>query len=400
MPRFDSPRSPMAPWPEPDAEALEHSRRMVGQIERAIAQAGGWIGFRTFMDLVLYAPGLGYYAAGTQKFGPAGDFVTAPEISPLFSRCLARQCAQVLRALGGGDLLELGAGTGTMAADLLAELDRLGLCPERYLILEPSPQLRQRQRETLETRLPHLADRVQWLESLPEEPIRGVVLANEVVDAMPVRCFALREHGVMERGVSLTAAGLGWAEREADAELRARVEGLLGSLPERLPQGYQTELNPDIGPWLRSIAGIIESGAVVLIDYGYPRCEYYAPERVEGTLLCHYRHRVHDDPFLWPGLQDITASVDFTAVAEAAVAAGFVVDGFTTQASFLIANGLEDLYQAALDARPEHVYELSQQVQRLTLPGEMGERFHAIALTRGLDLALSGFRLRDFAHRL
>lgn len=399
MSRPETPSAAQARWPEPDAEALAHSARVVEAVAREIEQAGGWISFRRYMDLVLYAPGLGYYAAGSRKLGADGDFVTAPEISPLFARCLARQCAEILAAVDGGELFEFGAGSGAMAAELLLELESLGCPLRRYRILEPSPELRQRQRETLSARAPNGLDRVEWVEALPRRPIAGVVLANEVLDAMPVQCFVLTERGVSERGVGLSDQGLTWVEREAETVLRERVEQILEGRARPAP-GYRSELNPGLGPWLRSLAGLLESGAALLIDYGYPRHEYYAEERRDGTLLCHYRHRAHDDPFLWPGLQDITASVDFTAVAERAVDAGLAVAGYTTQAGFLIASGLDSVYQAALDARPEQLYALSQQVQRLTLPAEMGERFQVIGLTRGLDRSLSGFSLRDLAHRL
>jgi SAM-dependent MidA family methyltransferase len=399
MPRPKTPSAAQARWPEPDAQALAHSAQMVAQVEHAIEQAGGWISFRRYMDLVLYAPGLGYYAAGSRKLGADGDFVTAPEISPLFARCLARPCAEILGDLGDGELFEFGAGSGAMAAELLLELESLDCPPQRYRILEPSPELRQRQRDTLGARAPEWLDRVEWVEALPQRPMTGVILANEVLDAMPVQCFGLTEQGVTERGVGPSDQGLTWVEREAENGLRDRVERILEGRARPAP-GYRSELNPGLGPWLRSLAGLLGAGGALLIDYGYPRHEYYAAERRDGTLLCHYRHRVHDDPFLWPGLQDITASVDFTAVAEGAVDAGLDIAGYTTQASFLIGSGLDAVYQSALDARPEQLYALSQQVQRLTLPAEMGERFQVIGLTRGLDRSLSGFGLRDLAHRL
>lgn len=399
-----SPPRPARPGlglPEPEGEARALSERLQACIREVLARAGGWISFREYMELALYSPGLGYYAAGLRKFGAGGDFVTAPELSPLFARCLARQCAQVLDVLGGGEILELGAGSGAMAAELLAELERLGRLPERYAILELSGELRERQRERLAARVPRLVGRVSWLDRLPRPPLRGLVLGNEVLDAMPVQVFALRAEGIKERGVGLGPGGvLVWEERDADAALRARIERLLADLPHRLAPDYVSELNPNLPGWMRALADSLEAGLVLLIDYGYPRHGYYAAERTQGTLICHYRHRSHDDPFFWPGLQDITANVDFTAVAEAAAEAGLGLAGFTTQANFLIGCGLDEVYQAALQAAPGRLYALSQEVQRLTLPAEMGERFHAIGLSRGLDLVPRGFALRDMSNRL
>lgn len=393
--------APAIDLPEPGSEERAHSERLQAQIRDTIDMAGGWISFRHFMELALYAPMLGYYVAGARKFGREGDFVTAPEVSPLFSRCLARQCAQVLEALDGGDILEFGAGTGLMAVDLLAELERVGRLPERYLILELSPELKARQRETLAARVPDLLARVHWIERLPAAPIRGVILGNEVLDAMPVQLFALHSAGIMERGVGVGAGGaFAWQEQPADEPLRARVTHLLEDLPHALVPGYCSELNPNLEGWMQSVADALAAGAVLLVDYGYPRHEYYSPERDEGTLLCHYRHRAHPDPFFWPGLQDITANVDFTAVAEAGTQAGLTLAGYTTQANFLIGCGLDAVYQQALAAAPDDLYRLSQQVQRLTLPGEMGDRFYAIGFTHGLDLPLAGFSVRDLCNRL
>jgi SAM-dependent MidA family methyltransferase len=347
------------------------------------------------MSLALYAPGLGYYNAGAQKFGAAGDFVTAPEISPLFARTLARQVADVLSGLGRGDLFELGPGSGVMAAELLAGLERLGELPATYLLLEVSPELRERQRATLAARVPQLLERVSWLEALPEPPIEGVIIANEVLDALPVHLFCLTAQGIIERAVGWDGSRFCWVERDPKPTLGAAVVEL-GLTPTA--QGYCSELNLALRPWVRALAGCLQRGLVLLVDYGYPRSEYYLPERVTGTLMCHYRHRAHPDPFLYPGLQDITAHVDFTAVAKAAVEAGLQVVGFTDQASFLINCGLtEHLEVAATDA--ERLI-LAQQVKTLTLPSEMGERFKVMGLGRGLTGGLRGFARVDRAARL
>ncbi len=386
--------------PEPTADEQEHSARLQETIRGEIQAAGGMIPFTRYMQLALYAPGQGYYSAGASKLGAAGDFVTAPEVSPLFSRCLAHQCAQVLHALeGGGSVLEFGAGSGVMAGDLLAELEVLNVLPDRYYILEVSPDLRARQRQWLKSRAPRWFDRVRWLDDLNGLTVPGVVLANEVLDALPVQCFMMRGEGVFERCVGEVDAGFGWVEREADVKLRERVELLrLQTGPWRLP--YGSEWSPWLTPWMRRVASVLQRGAMILIDYGYPRREFYLPERSMGTLICHYRHLAHEDPFSHVGVQDLSASVDFTAVAEAGAEAGLHLAGYTHQAAFLLANGLDELYQAAFDVPERERIELSRQVKLLTLPSEMGERFQVIALTKGLDFPLRGFALRDLTHRL
>lgn len=386
--------------PEPAPDAWEHSSWLAGLIRREMSQQEGRLAFDRFMELALYAPGLGYYAAGARKFGEAGDFVTAPEISPLFGRCVARQCRQVLAFLDGGDLLEFGAGTGALAADLLLELEALASLPGRYLILELSPDLRQRQRETLAARAPHLLDRVEWLDALPDPGFRGAVVANEVLDAMPVSRFRIGEDGVREGFVCWRDEGFRafW-----DEPLTPGLEEAVSALQECLggfDAGYESELNLRAGPWLRELAQSMEAGAVLLIDYGYPRTEYYHPQRSAGTLLCHYRHRAHGDPLILPGLQDITAHVDFTAVARAGLDAGFDLGGYTTQAHFLLGCGLDALIAASDPHDVKAHLTLMQGVKRLTLPSEMGERFQVLALTRRLDRPLAGFSLRDLRGRL
>ena len=392
--------SPHDRLPAPDPAAAAHSARLLEQIRVEITAAGGAISFARFMDLALYAPGLGYYRAGARKFGPDGDFVTAPELSPLFSRCLARQCRPILEALGGGTLLELGAGTGVMAADLLRELRALDALPERYAILELSGELRQRQHQTLAERTPELLDRVVWLDTLPDPGLRGVVLGNEVLDALPVERFRVTEAGPRRLAVSWNETRLDWMEGDEDPEVTAAVAGIEQALGWPLPSGYVSEYVPHLEAWLRTIAGTLAAGALLFVDYGYPRRDYYHPERAAGTLLCHYRHRVHDDPLILPGLQDITASVDFTAVADAALAAGLEVAGYTAQNYFLFGCGLMELLAEADPADTLRYLEQTRQVKLLTLPGEMGERFQAIALTRDLDLPLRGFTMRDERGRL
>lgn len=388
----------IADLPQPDAPAKAASAALCGRIREEIERDGGMIPFRRYMELALYAPGLGYYAAGAHKLGAGGDFVTAPEVSPFFSRCLARQCAEVLETTGG-DILEFGAGTGRMAADLLAALERLGHLPARYLILEVSPDLRERQHRALAERVPSLLNRVSWLDEPPAH-LRGVVLANELFDAMPVDVFAIRGDAVMERCVGADDGGFTWRERPCGAALGGHVRAIEDAIGAHLPPDYVSEVNPNLHGWFSMLAGTLEAGVALFADYGYPRREYYHPQRTTGTLRAHYRHRMIDAPFFLPGLCDITADVDFTAVAEAAGDAGFDVAGFTTQAWFLMGAGLDAVFAEAAAKEPERMLEFSQQVKRLTLPGEMGERFHVIALAKGFDAPLHGFSVRDFRERL
>jgi len=383
-------RQDLRDLPSPTPAALLHSKRLSKRLRDEIASAGGVIGFERFMDLALYAPGLGYYSAGARKFGAEGDFVTAPEISPLFSRCLAVQCAEVLAAVGGGDILELGAGTGALAAGMLEELAQLQQLPGRYLILEVSAELRERQRHMFAEQAPALLGKVEWLECLPSA-FTGVIVANEVLDALPVSRFRRATQGFEEFTVAVEADRFVWRLRPASAELRAALTALESSLPQPLVEDYRSEICMRLPALLYSLADLLTRGALLLVDYGYPRHVYYHPDRYMGTLMCHYRQRAHEDPLLFPGLQDITAHVDFTAVAEAATAAGLELEGYTTQAHLLLALGVAEL---------AHNWRAAREVKLLTLPDEMGERFKAMAFSKRLDIALRGFSLQDLSYSL
>jgi SAM-dependent MidA family methyltransferase len=386
---------PMSP------EEARHSARLAARLREEIVAAAGWLSFERFMELALYAPGLGYYSAGSVKIGAGGDFVTAPEVSDLFSRCLARQCAQVLAATGG-EILELGAGTGRMAAVLLTELAAQGAAPQRYAILEVSAELAARQRARVAQLPPHLAERVVWLESLPAQPFAGVILANEVADALPFRRFTCRAGGVAELGVALGAGAAELTFREqpaaADAPLARACAQLLIALPAPLPTGYTSEVCLRLSPWIASLGDCLARGALLVCDYGLPRRHYYHRQRTSGTLRCHFKHRAHDDPYINVGVQDITAWVDFTRVAEAALGADLTVSGFATQAAFLLALGLEGHVAAAAD--PAQRARLAGEARRLLMPEEMGEVFKVMALTRGCDVALRGFALQDLRDQL
>jgi SAM-dependent MidA family methyltransferase len=390
--------SPVA-LPTPDAKAQAVSERLMRQIVRAIEQSGGAIPFDTFMDMALYAPGLGYYVAGSRKFGEQGDFITAPEVSPLFAQCLARQLAPILSDLPSADLLEFGAGSGILAADLLKALSNLGQLPDRYQILEVSPELKSRQKATLEARVPELLERVVWLQRMPEQ-FSGCVLANELLDALPVSRFRIQDGEIQEcfvvqDGDQLTAS----FGEPTTLGLKAAVEQLQAQYGP-FKSVYQSEINLRQAAWIKSLAQSINQGIVLLIDYGYSSAEYYHPQRDQGTLMCHYRHRAHSDPFRWVGLQDITCQVDFTTAAKVAIESGFRLGGYTTQAHFLLANGLDTLLA---DSDPEDVTKhmsLIQGVKRLTLPSEMGERFKVLGLLKGLQINLQGFTMRDMCERL
>ena len=389
--------------PEPSADALIHSQKLVGVILKEIKNNKGSISFKRYMEIALYEPALGYYVAGSHKIGAQGDFITAPEISPLYSQCIANQCAEILKKVGGcpstllrTSILELGAGSGTMAKDILLELERQRQLPEKYYILDLSPDLIQRQQQTIQQYAPHLLERIEWLSQLPEE-FTGVIIGNEVLDAMPVDVFTLHDDNIYEHHVIWEDGKLLEQLQAASEELQQRVQQL--NIPQDATP-YTSEINPNIEGWLNTLNSCLNKGVILLADYGYPRSEYYLADRNKGTLICHYQHLVNDAPLHYPGLQDITASVDFTAVAEAADTCELNVAGFTSQAGFLANSGLEQQFMDSLEENPDMQYKLAQQVRMLSLPSEMGERFKFIALTKNFDESLIGFSTLDQRYRL
>ena len=391
----------MNPLPPPDPAALAHSEQLRALIRADIRAQGGSIPFSRYMELALYAPGLGYYSAGSTKFGVAGDFVTAPELGPQFAQCVAEAVSPVLRGIGPeSDFVELGGGSGAFAKDGLRALDARHALPRAYRILEPSADLRERQRTRLHAALKAAVfARIEWIDRPPEQPWRGVLFANEVLDALPTTRFSLAQGEVMEEHVALDASGDFTVRlRPADLLVGGAVRHIERSLGRAFEDGYRSEVLPQLPYWIQAVCGTLDRGLALFVDYGYPRSEYYLPERREGTLVCHYRHRAHADPFHLPGLQDLTAFVDFTAVAEAGLHAGFELAGFASQAAFLLNNGLQDRLQlAGADAVAQHRRNL--EAKRLTLPGDMGERFKAIGLQRGID-ATDQFAFGDQSHRL
>ncbi len=384
--------------PEPSTDLAEHSERVQDFICEVIEQAGGEIPFCRFMALALYAPNLGYYSAGNQKLGVGGDFITAPEISSLFSVSLAKQIAQILHQ-AGGDVIEFGAGSGIMAADMLLELERLKQLPERYYIIEVSADLRQRQQQTIAEKAPGLSDRVEWLDELPKQ-VTGVVVANELLDAMPVHRFVMRDSVANEVMVAWDELSRQFQTTEqpiTEPRLHSEITQL------QLPDGYSSEINLNANDWVATMGKSLQTGAIILIDYGYPRHDYYHPQRTDGTLLCHYQHRAHPNPLILAGIQDITAHVDFTAIADTALDAGLHVHGFADQCNFLLGCGITDYLSRMIQFDSKNTkaqIEVTNQLKKLTLPDEMGESFKVICLSKGVDIPLLGFSIRDDRNRL
>jgi len=388
-----------ASLPEPDELGAEHSARVRDYLRKKIADAGGHVSFVEFMHEALYAPGLGYYSAGSAKFGAGGDFVTAPEVSSVFGRVLARQCAEVLGEVENAEVLEIGAGSGRLAVDMLSELEGLNAIPAVYQILEVSPDLADRQRKRLREELPHRVDRVQWLSDLPKT-FSGVIVANEVLDALPVERFVRRTSGVFQLCVSMDDKEFTWLEVEAPDRLDTAVRAIEADIGQVFPDGYTSEVSMAASSWIAELAGCLDRGAAFLFDYGISRREYYAPDRTDGWLRCHFRHHAHSNPLIHPGIQDLTAWIDFSSIATAAVEAGLDILGYQTQSQFLMGGGLEIELQGFRDLSLPEQMKLSGQIKTLTLPGEMGENFKCMALGSGDIATPSAFNFADRTHVL
>lgn len=381
-------------------EESAHGERVAGHLRERIAAAGGWLPFSRFMQEALYAPGVGYYMAARPLFGAAGDFVTAPELTPLFADCLANQLAELLASVPGADLVEFGAGSGRLALDLLDAFQRRGALPRRYRIVETSPALCERQRATLAAR-PAIAARVEWLDAPPADAWQGIAFANEVVDALPVDRFRIEDAGVSAVGVVCEPAGFAWQARPAEVRLADAVGGIQAELPAPMPAGFVSECRPGLAEWLAAATASLVRGALLVIDYGLPRTQYYHPSRDGGTLAAFRRHRRHEAVLAHPGLQDLTAWVDFSALAAAGRAAGLALAGFATQAHFLAALGIDgELSRRSAGVPERDRAALAQAASTLLLPGEMGERFKAMLLTRGLAGEWRGFGFRDLSESL
>jgi len=387
------PSIPTTTLPLPSNEAASHSNKLTELIRRDIEAQGGWISFARYMELALYAPGLGYYTAGAHKLGEAGDFITAPELSPLFGRTMAHQVAEIM-SCSQPHILELGAGSGKLAADMLEELEQTGYLPDSYSIIEVSADLRARQQSLLKERLPHLIDRVNWLDSLPEL-FSGAIVGNEVLDALPVNLVHWHDSEITERGVAYSGNGFVWQKREI-----SNPDLLNAAKKITVTEDYVSEISLSSRGLISSLAQLLEQGAILLIDYGFGSREYFHPQRNRGTLMCHYRHQAHDDPFFLPGLQDITAHVNFTDITESAIDAGLELMGYTTQAFFLLNCGITEILE---ESSPENIRDYlpkSGQLQKLTSPAEMGELFKVIALGKNMDVPLRGFMRGDLTRTL
>ncbi len=396
--------------PEPDDAAKQRSCLVVECVESTCAASDGWISFSEFMNIALYQPGLGYYTGGLQKFGAKGDFITAPEVSPLFGQCVALQLADILKKFRVESdekvyVMEFGAGSGLLAIDILQQLESLNVLPDEYLIVELSAELKQRQQKTIKDKSAELLNRVKWLDQLPDDLSSVVVIANEVLDAMPVENFKVTSSGVESLMVAVENNRIVSKYMPASDE----VKKIIAELEQRsefqfsgdsFPEEYCSEYNPAIQAWLALLASKIDKMVVLLIDYGYNEKEYYHADRATGTLMCYYQHRAHSDFSYWPGLQDITAFVNFTDVAYSAVDLGLEVAGYTTQAAFLLSCGLPDLHQSQVSDDVQQQVKLSQQIKTLTLPSEMGDRFKVIALTKNYNESLKGFSMLDLRNRL
>ena len=379
-------------WAKPEGSACSHSAAVARYIRERIEDAGGVLPFDQYMDAVLYAPGLGYYATGTRKFGEGGDFVTAPEMGPLFGRCLAHEVGPVLEMIDAPCVLEFGAGSGALAQSLIEALVASGQLPSRYCILEISPDLRERQRERLEPLAKSYGLTIEWLEQIPSEPLHGVILANEVVDAFAVTRFRVIEGRPWRAGVCIEGDGFAWdwiddlAPDSVAAKIVRRYE---------LAEGYTSEVCPRADAWIDTLSHCLEQGLAIVIDYGFSAGEYYLPERSQGTLRCHYQHRAHNDPLIFLGIQDITCHVDFSGLADAGQAAGFDILGYTSQEAYLLSLGLLDLAAPQPEDDEKAVLARAAEVKQLILPSQMGEAFKVMALGRNLDQKLQGFDLRD-----
>jgi len=392
--RLQQAQRAVAELPEPDSAAQAHSLQLIAVIKECMTQQGRALSFHDFMQLALHAPGLGYYSAGSHKLGKDGDFITAPETSPLFSRCLAHAIQPILKSLPQRHVLEVGAGSGVMAAGVLNELAAINCKPDSYTILEVSADLKQRQTETLQQH----ASVVNWMDNLPEN-FTGVVLANELLDAMPVHRVVWAQGNLQECYVAWQEDRFVWqAGPLSDPRLQSRFDEIIKRLGD-LPDGYITEINLAAEDWINTLGASLKQGLLLFIDYGFAQHEFYHPQRTQGTLMCHYRHRAHADPLILVGLQDITAHIDFTAMADSALAANMNVAGYTTQAHFLLGSGLTELV-AQIEGDAVQQLELANQVKRLTLPQEMGELFKVMALTKNLRINMPGFVLRDLRNSL
>ena len=383
--------------PTPDDASLRHSSVLVEKLTERIKQKKGWISFADYMQFVLYEPGLGYYSAGTQKLGKGGDFTTAPEISDLFGISIADYLITALDGLKSPSILEIGAGSGQLALNILSQLETEEFELEQYYILELSADLKERQQKLL-SQLPGVAAQVTWLDSLPDNLITGAIIGNEVIDAIPFQRFKIAGNDIYELGVSSGSNQFYEQEQQASEALIESVRSIEQKLGYQLPDQYQSEVRLNYEDWFRSVSAALTQGIMIFIDYGFCRSEYYSPSRSDGTLVCHYQNIAHYEPLLFPGLQDISAWVDFSLVADNALDQSCKVFGYTSQMEFLLSSGI--LGRVDAEHPQDEEYNINQSLKQLLLPSQMGEAFKCMLLSKNYNLGMDNLEAKDYRYML
>jgi len=391
-------RSERQDLPTPDDASLNHSSIVLEELTKKINTNEGWINFADFMQFILYEPGLGYYSSGTRKLGAGGDFTTAPEISNFFGACLANCMIKILHGCPKQMILEIGAGSGQLAFDILTRLDNRGFVLDQYYILELSADLKERQQRLLSKLPNNLLKKVIWLDALPENFITGVILGNEVLDAMPCRRFRIHDEDVYEIGISCNDQRLIEQDKLADEGIKNLVHKIEKELNRKFANGFISEIRPDYKYWFNALSSSLVFGAILFIDYGCSRGEYYSADRSTGTLVCHYKNTAHYDPLFLPGLQDLSAWVDFSLVADVGLEHGFEINSYTSHRDFLMAAGILELVDQISDQNQR--FKINHAVKQLLLPSEMGDTFKFMLLSKSCMIEESFMETRDFRYLL
>ena len=391
-------RSERQDLPTPDDASLIHSSIVLEELAKKINTNEGWINFADFMQFILYEPGLGYYSSGTRKLGTGGDFTTAPEISNFFGACLADCMIKILHSCPEQMILEIGAGSGRLAFDILTRLDKQGFVPNQYYILELSADLKDRQQRLLAKLPNNLLEKVTWLDSLPENFITGIILGNEVLDAMPCRRFRIQDEEIYEIGISCTNQRLIEQDKLADKIIKDSVHKIEKELNRKFANGFISEIRPDYKHWFTTLSSSLVYGAIIFIDYGCSRGEYYSADRSTGTLVCHYQNTAHYDPLFLPGVQDLSAWVDFSLVADVGLKHGFKVESYTSHRDFLLSAGILKLVDQISDQNKR--FKINQAVKQLLLPSQMGDTFKFMLLSKDCMIEESFMEAKDFRYLL
>jgi len=384
--------------PTPDDASLNHSSVVLDELAKNINKNKGWINFADFMQFILYKPGLGYYSSGTTKLGAGGDFTTAPEISDLFGACLADYMIKIVHSYPKLMILEIGAGSGQLAFDILTRLDKQGFVTDQYYILEISADLKEKQQRLLEKLPKNLLKKVTWLDALPENFITGVIISNEVLDAMPCRRFSIQNENIYEIGISCNKQRLIEQEKLAGEDIKDSVHKIERELNRKFANGFVSEIRPDYKNWFAALSSSLASGVIMFIDYGCSRKEYYSTDRSTGTLVCHYQNIAHYDPLFLPGLQDLSAWVDFSLVANVGLENGFKVETYTSHRDFLLSAGILELVDKISDQNKR--FEINQAVKQLLLPSQMGDTFKFMLLSKDCMIEESFMEAKDFRYLL